>query len=248
MTNLYMRTCNSDGKSYKNFQWPLEVGARVVAPDWIPNNKCGYGLHGFKDGGGAGSLLNWQPNAIWMVVEDDQNTAISLNGKYKMQSCIIRVIGTQKDITQYMYKHGDRSVIINGLIHSCGAGETLIGGMKSQLTGDEFSRLIGGVNSKLSGGYNSTIIGDAGAIIEGGAWSNLAGGAWSNIKGGPYSAIVAKWGSILCGGERSTLQWSYWDSTKQNYVNKTYTVGEDGIEPNIYYRTHNNNRIERINE
>ena len=40
-TVLILRTCDQDGKSYGGFQWPLEVGTTVTAPDWSPEPECG---------------------------------------------------------------------------------------------------------------------------------------------------------------------------------------------------------------
>ena len=56
-----MKTVNADGTSYNGFVWPLEVGAKVVAPDW---NDDGGGVHGLHNGIGRGALLDWSDDAV----------------------------------------------------------------------------------------------------------------------------------------------------------------------------------------
>ena len=47
----------------------------------IPVERCGNGLHGLLWGEGDGTLLNWAPDARWLVVEVDASTIVALSGK-----------------------------------------------------------------------------------------------------------------------------------------------------------------------
>lgn len=76
-----LRTCGSDGSSHGGFRWPLRVGAAVEAPDWDPSPRCGGGLHGLLSGEGDGSLLNWSADAVWLVVEVDDDQVVDLDGE-----------------------------------------------------------------------------------------------------------------------------------------------------------------------
>ena len=81
---LLLRTCDRDGQAYGGFQWPLEVGAEVVAPDWTPAKVCGGGLHGLLFGEGDAVYLSGADDAKWMVVEANRSDLVDLGGKVKV--------------------------------------------------------------------------------------------------------------------------------------------------------------------
>ena len=64
-----LRKIHKDGMHY-GFQWPLEVGAVVSAPDWNPEAECGGGLHLLPNAQGDYSLLYGH---YWAVVEFDES-------------------------------------------------------------------------------------------------------------------------------------------------------------------------------
>ena len=66
----FLRTCKPDMTSYKGtFTWP--TSGSVKCPDWNPEPICGGGLHGLKEGKGRPPLLNWAPDAKWILFEAD---------------------------------------------------------------------------------------------------------------------------------------------------------------------------------
>ena len=144
--SLYLRTTDKDGKAYGGFQWPLEVGAIVTAPDWEPTAKCGNGLHGLLNGEGEASHLSADADAIWWIVEAD--SAVDLSGKHKFQTCRVVAFGKREDITPMMRR------ISGGAVHYL----IEAGGYRSTLTGGDMSTLTGGDGSTLTGGDMSTLI------------------------------------------------------------------------------------------
>jgi len=52
------------------FQWPKE--GPVSADDWDSRPVCGGGLHGLLWGAGSSNLLNWDSEALWLVVGVDE--------------------------------------------------------------------------------------------------------------------------------------------------------------------------------
>ena len=122
MTQLFLRTTDKDGKSHGGFQWPMEVGATVTAPDWKPAKKCGNGLHGLLDGLGGRDHLSFACDAIWWIVEADD--AIDLDGKHKFQSCKVVAFGHRHEVTAKLYAM--RPGPIHGLVLTGGYGSTLI--------------------------------------------------------------------------------------------------------------------------
>ena len=65
---IMLRTTDKDGKDYSGFQWPMQVGAVVVCPDWNNKAECGGGLHGYVDGLGNRSNLSNNSDALWWIV------------------------------------------------------------------------------------------------------------------------------------------------------------------------------------
>lgn len=84
---LALRTCSADMTSRNDFVWP-ESG-HVECPDWQATQECGSGLHGFLWGEGDGSMLDWSPDARWLVVEVDEDSFIDLGGKIKFPEGIV---------------------------------------------------------------------------------------------------------------------------------------------------------------
>lgn len=151
---LFLRTTDKDGKAYGGFQWPMEVGAVVSAPDWKPAAKCGNGLHGLLDGLGESSHLDFSIDAIWWIVEADD--AVDLDGKRKFPSCRVVAFGPRHEITPQLYSL--RPGPIHGLCLTGGDYSRLTGGDRSTLTGGHMSMLTGGYESTLTGGARSTLI------------------------------------------------------------------------------------------
>jgi hypothetical protein len=134
MTQLFLRTTDKDGKAHGSFQWPMEVGAIVTAPDWKPTAECGNGLHGLLDGLGDSSHLSFDANAIWWIVEADG--AIDLQGKHKFQSCKVVAFGPRQEVTAKL--HDLRPGPIHGLcIIACYNGQATAGDYGQATAGDK---------------------------------------------------------------------------------------------------------------
>ncbi len=136
--SLYLRTTDKDGKAYGGFQWPLEVGAIVTAPDWESSATCGNGLHGLLNGEGDASHLSRDADAVWWIVEAD--SAVDMSGKHKFQTCRVVAFGKREDITPMMRRMSGGAV--HYLIETGGDESTLTGGYRSTLTGGDRSTLI----------------------------------------------------------------------------------------------------------
>ena len=143
---LFLRTTDAQGRAYGGFQWPLEVGATVTAPDWKPTAECGNGLHGLLNGLGDSSHLSFYSDAIWWIVEAAD--AIDLQGKHKFKTCKVIAFGPRHEITAQL--HAMRPGPIHGLC--------LTGGYRATLTGGDGATLTGGNYATLTGGYGATLI------------------------------------------------------------------------------------------
>jgi hypothetical protein len=259
---LYLRTTDMDGKSHKGFQWPMEVGAEVAAPDWSPEPVCGEGLHGLPNGLGDGSLLDFGPDAIWWIVEAEN--AVDLDGKHKFEKCRVLAFGERDEITRALHDMvpgpihgismtgGDDATLTGGYGATLTGGDraTLTGGDRATLTGGDRATLTGGDDATLTGGYRATLTGGNGATLTGGDratltggdGATLTGGDGATLTGGDRATLTGGYGatltggdfSTLTGGDRATLLFLRW-IRKRRRVLSAY-VGEDGVMPNVPYR------------
>ena len=152
--SLFLRTTDAYGRAYGKFQWPLEVGAVVTAPDWNPNPVCGGGLHGLLNGLGESSHLSFAGDAIWWIVEADD--AVDIGGKHKFRACRVVAFGPRHEITAALYAMVPGP--IHGLTLTGGYGATLTGGYGAALTGGDRATLTGGDYATLTGGDGATLI------------------------------------------------------------------------------------------
>ena len=214
--NYILRTCNADMTSRNGFKWPKRGWA--TAPDWLPTNECGNGLHGFLNGEGDGSLACWDADAMWLVAS--VNDYIDLGDKVKFPKAYVLHAGTRQSATAFLAdKVGNRAII--GRHFASDAQADVFGGDLSTLSAGPYSNLVAGSDSAL-------IAGD---------YSTLTAGGFSALKAGKYSILTAGNGSTLTSGERSILTWKIFDG--KDYRLHTFYVGEtyDGVlcEPNTTY-------------
>jgi hypothetical protein len=101
---LVLRTCASDLTSYNGFQWP-ESGA-VEAPDWKSRAGCGNGLHGLLWGIGDGSLLSWDADARWLVVDVLAADVVEIGAKVKFPRCEVVFCGAKDAAVAMLIDHG----------------------------------------------------------------------------------------------------------------------------------------------
>ena len=227
-TSLVLRVCRADGTSQGGFQWPLEVGAEVVAPDWKNNTTCGNGLHGWLYGQGDHSCVSyWADDASkWLVLEVESAGIVMLDGKCKFERCIVRFVGEKTAAAAYVIEHEPQSsnVAVIGASLQVGAKQSGLVGALGTLTGGDRSTMTGGDDSILTGGRRSTLIG--------GEYSILTGGNRSTMTGGDYSELRIR----------------YWDSAAERYRTEIAYVGENGIKPNTAYKLDDNHQFMEVSE
>ena len=235
----YLRTTDNDGKAHGGFQWPVQVGAVVEAPDWSPKPECGKGLHGLLDGLGGASYLSWNADALWWIVEADDAVCV-VGDKWKFPRCTVVAVGSRADVTAELYRL--RPGPIHGLILTGGDCATLTGGYRATLTGGYGATLTGGYRATLTGGYGATLTGGDcatltggdGATLTGGDCATLTGGDCATLTGGYRATLTGGYGATLTGGYRATLIFLRWINGRRRVL--TAYVGEGGVEPGVAYR------------
>ena len=204
-----LRTCNADGTSRNGFQWPLTEGAVVECPDWSPVAECGNGLHGLAEGEGDWGLLNWEPDAVALVLEVDESVVVEIGAKVvKFPRAIVRKVGK-----------------LAGLLCELACDAKRI---TAQVT-DLISK-VGSSDSQLaaSGDYSQLAAsGDYSRLAASGDYSRLAASGADSVAISAAPSCTAKT------GERGAIALTWHDGTR--YRITVGYVGE-GLEPDTWYR------------
>ena len=80
-TSIVLRTCKADMGSHSGFVWPRQ--GLVSCCDWKPTIECGNGLHGLLWGRGDYGLMSDRADAVWLLVEVETSSLVSLGQKVK---------------------------------------------------------------------------------------------------------------------------------------------------------------------
>jgi len=188
-----MKTVNADGTSYNGFVWPLEVGAKVVAPDWNDDAKCGGGLHGLHNGIGSGALLDWSDDAVWIVASVKKAEIVDLGGKIKVPRCKIVHVGNRESATRFLSDAGIVGPIVGGTATAGYEGTAMAGDWGTATAGD------GG--TATAGKWGTAMVGDGGTATAGDGGTATAGYEGTATAGKWGTATAGKWGTATAGYE-----------------------------------------------
>jgi len=210
MKRYILKTVQADGSAYGNFQWPLEVGAEVVAPDWDPTPQCGGGLHGLLNGVGNGGLLNWDNDAVWIVAKVPKKAQlIDLGDKVKVSRCKVVFVGNQLSAISFLQENGCDGPIV---------GATVVAGNNGTATaGDRGTATAGDCGTATAGDYGTATARDCGTATA-----------------GDYGTATAGYKGTATAGDSGTIQIRWHDGDR--YRTAVGYVGENGILPNVAYR------------
>jgi hypothetical protein len=225
-TALVLRTCAADMTSYYGFRWP--AAGPVEAPDWDPHPVCGGGLHGLLWGEGDGSLLNWRPDAVWLVVEVEVADIVALGPKVKFPRGTVVYAGARAGAIEYLAARAPRGVVIVGA---------------TVTTGDHGTAIVGDRGHATVGDGGTATAGDGGQAVAGIYGTATAGAHGHAVAGGYGTAIVGPSGTAAA-GEGGTLSLRWWDGVRDRTT--TLYVGEDGIEAEQPYQVDAQGRAVRV--
>lgn len=148
LTRWLLKTVAADGAADGDFVWPLEVGAEVTAPDWSDAPKCGGGLHGLLDGRGDGALLDWSPDAVWLVAEVPADAhLVDLDGKVKVDWCVVAHVGDQVSATGFLADQG----VVDGVV-----GAHVVAGHRGVATAGDYGTATAGFGGTATAGNCGT--------------------------------------------------------------------------------------------
>jgi len=228
MKRYILKTVQADGSAYGNFQWPLEVGAEVVAPDWDPTPQCGGGLHGLLNGVGNGGLLNWDNDAVWIVAKVPKKAQlVDLDGKVKVDRCKVVFVGNQLSAISFLQENGCDGPIV---------GATVVAGNNGTATaGDRGTATAGNYGTATAGDYGTATAGDCGTATAGYYGTAIAGGRGTATAGDYGTAIAGDRGTATA-GYCGTATAGYGGTATAGYGG-TATAGDCGTATAGYYGT-----------
>ena len=218
MKRYILKTVQADGSAYGNFQWPLEVGAEVVAPDWDPTPDCGGGLHGLLNGVGDGGLLNWDNDAVWIVAKVPKKAQlIDLGDKVKVSRCKVVFVGNQLSATSFLQENGCDGPIV---------GATVAVG--------DYGTATAGYSGTATAGYRGTATARYRGTATAGDRGTATAGDCGTATAGDYGTATAGYKGTATAGDSGTIQIRWHDGDR--YRTAVGYVGENGILPNVAYR------------
>lgn len=206
-TSLVLRVCRPDGTSHGGFQWPMQVGAEVVAPDWKNNAECGNGLHGWLYGQGDHTCVSYleKKDAKWLVLEVESDGIVMLDGKCKFERCVVRFVGAMAEAAAYIAEHEQRA-----------SGVAIIGACKH--VGDRECAAVNAFGASTAGEFGKATVGDRGTATAG-RWGMATAGYKGAATAGDYGTATAG----VCG---QSIAGDYGTATAGEYG--TATAGRCG--------------------
>ena len=215
-----LRRTDAKGRSYGNFQWPLELGAIVTAPDWSPTPKCGGGLHGLPDGLGDYGLLGYGHGRIWWVVGFIRAEAVDLDDKVKFPRCRVEYFGPMAGAMNLISQHCIKRML------ELAKGNTATGySGHAAATGDR---------------GHAAATGDSGHAAATGDRGHAA------VAGRNAVAAAVGYAATACAAEGGAICLAAYDGDFNLVSVRAALVGQEGIEPGVTYRLTVDGRFERV--
>jgi hypothetical protein len=255
-TVLVLRTCAADLTSHGGFRWPKS--GPVECPDWKRIAECGNGLHGLLWGEGGGELLDWDPDAKWLVVEVEAASIVKIDAaKVKFPRGVVVFCGDRKGATDYLAARAPASIkaIVGGTSTSGYLGTSTSGyrgtstsgylgtstsGYRGTSTsGDGGTSTSGYLGTSTSGYGGTSTSGDGGTSTSGYLGTSTSGYRGTSTSG-YLGTSTSGYRGTSTSGDGGILNIRWWDGKR--YRIATFYVGEDGIEANQPYHCDENGK------
>ncbi len=218
MTRWLLKTVAADGAAHGDFVWPLEVGAEVVALDWSDEPTCGGGLHGLLDGRGDGTLLDWSPDAVWLVAEVPADAhLVDLDGKVKVDRCVVAHVGDQASATAFLADRGLTGVV----------GAHVAAGYGGTATAGDYGTATAGDDGTATAGYGGTATAGYGGTATAGNFGSATAGNGGTATAGDNGTATAGDNGTATAGDNGTATAGY-DGTATAGYGGTATAGDNG--------------------
>jgi hypothetical protein len=235
---LILRTCRPNLTSHGGFQWKTE-GVNI-AKDWYPEPECGGGLHGLLNGQGDAGLLDWSPDAVWIVAKPGRQLVDIDGAKVKCQRATVVYHGDRAGALATLRAAGVTDPLPGDIVTAGYYGQATAG-YYGQATAGYYGQATAGYRGQATAGYmGQATAGDYGQATAGYRGQATAGYRGQATAGDRGQAAAGDCGQATAGYEGIiTIKWH--DGGRYR-VTVGY-VGEDGIEPNVAYRCDSRGRL-----
>jgi len=236
MNHWLLKTVAADGGAHGDFVWPLEVGAEVVALDWSDEPTCGGGLHGLLDGRGDGSLLDWAPDAVWLVAEVPADARlVDLDRKVKVDRCVVAHVGDQVSATEFLAAQGVTDGVVGAHV-TVGDGGSATAGYRGTATAGDYGTATAGDCGTATAGHNGT--------ATAGYNGTATAGDYGTATAGHRGTATAGYRGTATAGDSGTIVLAWWDDKLARRRWVAGDVGIDGIKADTPYRCEDGRLVE----
>ena len=244
LTRWLLKTVAADGGAYGDFVWPLEVGAEVAAPDWSDAPKCGGGLHGLLDGRGDDDLLDWSPDAVWLVAEVPADAhLVDLGSKVKVDRCVVAHVGDQASAIGFLADQGVVDGVVGARVVAGDYGTATAGNYGTATAGNYGTATAGDYGTATAGNGGTATAGDHGTATAGNGGTATAGYGGTATAGYGGTATAGNYGTATA-GNYGTVIIAWWDSQLRRRRWVVGEVGIGGIKADAPYRCENGRLVE----
>ena len=237
--SLVLRACNEDMSSTKGFIWP--TSGLVECSDWNPVSKCGNGLHGWLYGHGDGSVSEyWSVSDRWLVVAVETKSIVELEGKVKFPKGEVVFCGDRKSATEFLLEYEPRSKDqpVIGAFITVNDKLTATTSYKGTSTSGHYGTSTSGDSgTSTSGHYGTSTSGFGGTSTSGHHGTSTSGFGGTSTSGDSGTSTSGHHGKCKA-GVKGIIQIRYYDN--DGYKIKTGYIGEDGLEPDVFYKLDEN--------
>ena len=133
---LIMKTVNEDMSSHHDSSFIYPKSGYVEAVDFVANDKCGNGIHGFLRGEGYGSLARFNKSK-WIILSVIEADVIMLDGKVKFRNGEVVYTGSQQEVTSLMKSIYPNAKVIGGTATTGYKGTATAGYKGTATAGDK---------------------------------------------------------------------------------------------------------------
>ena len=238
---LMTRGSAEGGFAFGGFRWPIESGVGVQPEKWVPDAKCGNGLHGFLWGEGNGRLAQWGADSVWHLLAARADDVIELGGgKVKAGACWVVAVGSREEVLAVAAKLMPGRVLVGGTSTSGDGGTSTSGDGGTSTSGDGGTSTSGDEGTSTSGDGGTSTSGDGGTSTSGDGGTSTSGDEGTSTSGyrgtstsGDRGTSTSGYGGTSTSGDEGTSTSGY-GGTSTSGDRGTSTSGYGGTSTSGY--------------